>query len=229
MGGSNTNIAGYQSGKTFMYQTQNSVQRFDKGIRGTVAQTLSFGEMIQQRALLESAGRQVGGKGKYYEKTVSGPARGQGTVPRAYQVYMLEDDMLYSGGNGSGLSFYLKYAKGSTEEDPTVIAKGVDENGREFQRTIHINKINPRHATLVEMCALEAHLGVDKNGGLSSLPMDPDVGNMGLEDRADFISMFQKVIRHMKILGQRNAEAYYRYSLRTYCEFMDRRASAERG
>ena len=75
------------------------------------------------------------------------------------------------------------------------------------------------------MRALEAHLGVDKNGGLSSLPMDPDAGNMGLHDRADFISMFQKTIRHMKILGQKNAEAYYRYSLRKYCEFMDERAA----
>ncbi len=226
MGGINTNIAGYQSGQAFMHQAQNSTQRFDKDIKATVSKAFSFGEMMQQKMALESTGVQVGGKGKYYEKTVSGPARGQGAVPRTYQVYLLDDDMLYSGGNGSGLSFYLKYAEGSTEEDPTVIAKGVDENGKEFQKTIHINKINPRHATLVEMRALEAHLGVDKNGGLSSLPMDPDMGNMGLNDKADFIGMFQKVIRHMKILGQKNAEAYYRYSLRMYSEFMEKRTAA---
>ena len=70
-------------------------------------------------------------------------------------VYMKTDDMLYSGGNGTGLSFYIKYAEGSTEDDPTVIAKGVDENGNEFEQTIHINKINPRNASLVEMTALE--------------------------------------------------------------------------
>ena len=225
MGGIHTNMAGYQSGQAFMCQTHNSVQRFDKDIKTTSAKTFSFGEIMQQRALLQSTGEQVGGKGKYYEKTVSGPVRGQSAAPRTYQVYMLEDDMLYSGGNGSGLSFYLKYAEGSTEEEPIVIAKGVDENGNEFQKTIYVNKINPRHATLVEMRALEAHLGVDKNGGLSSLPMDPDAGNMGLHDRADFISMFQKTIRNMKILGQKNAEAYYRYSLRKYCEFMDERAA----
>ena len=115
-------------------------------------------------------------------------------VPRTYQVYIPEEDTLYSGGNGTGLSFYLKYAEDSTEDDPTVIARGVDENGDEFEQTIHINKINPRCATYVEMRALEAHLGVEKNGGLTSLPMG-ETGNMGLHgdppysvDPADLIA-----------------------------------------
>lgn len=43
---------------------------------------------------------------------------------KGHIVYMKTDDMLYSGGNGTGLSFYLKYAEGSTEDDPIVIAKG---------------------------------------------------------------------------------------------------------
>lgn len=139
---------------------------------------------------------------------------------KAYKVYMKTDDMLYSGGNGSGLSFYIKYAQGSTEEDPTVVAKGVDENGNEFEQTIHINDINPRCATIVQMRALEAYLGVDKNGGLSSLPNDPSLGNMGLYDRGDFISMFQKSIRDMNVLGERRLAAYYRYSMQMYWNFM---------
>ena len=36
--------------------------------------------------------------------------------------------MLFSGGNGTGLSFYIKYAEESTEDNPVVIAKGVDES-----------------------------------------------------------------------------------------------------
>lgn len=85
-----------------------------------------------------------------------------GGRPGGYKVYMKTDDMLYSGGNGSGLSYYIKYAEGSTKADPTVIAKGVDEHGKEFEQKIHINDINPRSATIVEMHALEAYLGVDK-------------------------------------------------------------------
>ncbi|MCM1385914.1 MAG: hypothetical protein NC231_01190 [Bacillus sp. (in: Bacteria)] len=146
--------------------------------------------------------------------------------PRGYKVYMKTDDMLYSGGNGSGLSFYLKYAQDSTDGDPTVVAKGVDENGNEFEQTIHINDINPRHATVVEMHALEAYLSVDKDGGLSSLPKDPSAGNMGLHDRADFIDMFQRQIRDMNTLGQRRLANYYRYSMREYEKFMTQSKSA---
>lgn len=144
-------------------------------------------------------------------------------APKGYTVYMKTDDMLYSGGNGSGLSFYLKYAPDSTEDDPAVVAKGVDENGNEFEQTIHINDINPRNATMVEMRALEAYLGVDKNGGLSSLPMDPSAGNMGLYDRANFMSMFDRQIRDMNTLGERKLAAYYRYSMQEYWKFMEER------
>ena len=35
--------------------------------------------------------------------------------------------MLWTGGNGTGLSYCLKYADDSTDENPVVLAKGVDE------------------------------------------------------------------------------------------------------
>ena len=143
------------------------------------------------------------------------------TQGRVYTVYMPTDDMIYSGGNGSGLSFYIKYAEESTPEDPVVIAKGVDENGKEFEQTIHINKINPNYATIVEMRALEAHTGVEKQNGFTSLPME--TGNMGLHERRNFMDMFQKQIRDMSILKQRNAMAYYQYSMETYWDFMNRK------
>lgn len=144
---------------------------------------------------------------------------------RTYTVYMKTDDMLYSGGNGTGLSFYIKYADSSTEDDPTVVAKGVDEHGNDFEQTIHINKINPECATLVEMRALEAYLGVDKNGGLSSLP--PETGKMGLHDRADFMELFQKQIHDMRVLKQGNAAAYYQYSMQEYADFMNQKSDSD--
>lgn len=141
--------------------------------------------------------------------------------PRTYQIYMKTDDMLYCGGNGTGLSFYIKYAQNSTEEDPIMVAKGVDENGEEFEQTIHINKINPNCATIVEMRALEAYTGVEKQNGFTSLP--PETGNMGLYERRNFMDMFQKQIRDMTILKQRNAMAYYQYSMQTYWDFLNRK------
>lgn len=144
---------------------------------------------------------------------------------KGHIAYMKTDDMLYSGGNSTGLSFYIKYAKNSTEEDPTVIAKGVDENGDEFEQTIHINKINPKCATLVEMRALEAYLGVEKRNGFDSLPMNPrgGTGEMGLHDRGNFMEMFEQSIKDMTLLRVQKAASYYRYSMKAYWDFMNRK------
>ncbi len=141
-------------------------------------------------------------------------------TPKVYNIFT-DEDMLWTGGNGTGLSYYLKYAEDSTEDDPTIIAKGVDENGNEFEKTIHINKINPRNASLVEMTALESYMGVDKNGGLTSLP--PETGMMGLNDRTNFMDMFQKQISDMKLLSQKKAAAYYQYSMQAYWDFMNKK------
>lgn len=141
--------------------------------------------------------------------------------PHTTIVYMKTDDMLFSGGNGTGLSFYIKYAENSTKEDPTVVAKGIDENGKEFEQTIHINKINPSHASYVEMHALESYLGVDKNGGLTSLP--PESGMMGLHDKADFMQMFEKQISDMRFLSQQKVASYYQRSMQAYWDFMCRK------
>ncbi len=104
--------------------------------------------------------------GKSFAQSVNNVA----STPKVYNIFT-DEDMLWTGGNGTGLSYYLKYAENSTEDDPIVIAKGVDENGDEFEKTIHINRVNPKSATVVEMRALEAHTGVKKLGGFTSLPL----------------------------------------------------------
>ena len=90
-------------------------------------------------------------------------------TPKVYQIFTT-DNMLWTGGNGTGLSYCLKYADDSTDENPVVLAKGVDENGKEFEQRIYINDVNPSNATVVEMRALEAHYKVEKQGGFTSLP-----------------------------------------------------------
>lgn len=141
-------------------------------------------------------------------------------TPKVYNIFT-DEDMIWTGGNGTGLSYYLKYAEDSTEDDPKIIAKGVDENGDEFEKTIHINEINPKCATVVEMRALEAHTGVKKLGGFTSLPLE--TGAMGLNDRMDFIDMFQKQISDMKLLSQKKTAAYYQYSMQAYWDFMNKK------
>lgn len=130
------------------------------------------------------------------------------------KVYLKTDDMLFSGGNGTGLSFYIKYAEESTEDNPVVIAKGVDENGKEFEEKININDINLRNASYVEMSALEAYYNVDKRNSLSSFPQE--TGCMGLNDRCDLISSFEKVIQDMNKLGRYDLQMFYMRNMNTY-------------
>ena len=122
--------------------------------------------------------------------------------------------MLFSGGNGTGLSFYIKYAEESTEDNPVVIAKGVGENGKEFEEKININDINLRNASYVEMSALEAYYNVDKGNSLSSFPQE--TGCMGLNDRCDLISSFEKVIQDMNKLGRYDLQMFYMRNMNTY-------------
>ena len=120
-------------------------------------------------------------------------------TPKVYQIFTT-DNMLWTGGNGTGLSYCLKYADDSTDENPVVLAKGVDENGKEFEQRIYINDVDPSNATVVEMRALEAHYKVEKQGGFTSLPLE--AGNMGLNDRRDFIAMFKKSIEDLRKVNE---------------------------
>lgn len=60
------------------------------------------------------------------------------------KVYLKTDDMLFSGGNGTGLSFYIKYAENSTADNPVLLAKGVDENGNELFISKRLTRITLR-------------------------------------------------------------------------------------
>ena len=64
-------------------------------------------------------------------------------------------------------------------------------------------------------------MGVKKLGGFTSLPME--AGAMGLNDRADFMDMFQKQIGDMKLLLQKKAAESYQYSMQAYWDFMNKK------
>lgn len=128
------------------------------------------------------------------------------------------DGMLYSGGNAMGLSYSIRYADDSTAEDPTVIAKGVDENGEEFEQTIHLKDIDPRNATIIEMHALEEYTGAEKRYGFTSLPLS--AGNMSFNERRNFINMFEDSINELTLMKAKKAAAYYKQSVQVYMDFM---------
>ena len=133
--------------------------------------------------------------------------------------------MLYSGGNGTGLSFYLKYAEGSTVEEPRILAKGVDENGNDFEQVIDVNKVNPKNATIVEMRALEAVSDAPKRNGYSSLPMGST--NVGLNERQDYIEAFKSDIRDMNTLGKYGIAFEYNKALDFYEKYVPKSENIE--
>lgn len=136
-----------------------------------------------------------------------------------YRVY-LKEGALYSGGNGTGLSYYLEYAEGSTEENPLVKAKGVDENGKEFEQTISINNIDPRNATIVELQALASHYGSgERILGLSSLPLE--IRNAGLTDRVDIFGAFEKGIKDYQTVGRYDLEELYKKNYNVYLDLFE--------
>ena len=155
---------------------------------------------------------EIFGKRQNNSKTYA--AENEAFSQTSVKVYLKTDDMLFSGGNGTGLSFYIKYAEESTEDNPVVIAKGVDENGKEFEEKININDINLRNASYVEMSALEAYYNVDKGNSLSSFPQE--TGCMELNDRCDLISSFEKVIQDMNKLGRYDLQMFYMRNMNTY-------------
>mgnify|MGYP003424364458 FL=1 len=152
--------------------------------------------------------------GKQQNNSKTYVAENEEFAQTSVKVYLKTDDMLFSGGNGTGLSFYIKYAEESTEDNPVVIAKGVDENGKEFEEKININDIDLRNASYVEMSALEAYYDVDRGNGLSSFP--EETGHMGLNERCDLISSFEKVIRDMNKLGRYDLQMFYMRNMNTY-------------
>ena len=81
------------------------------------------------------------------------PASGEKTfytaeTPKVYQIFTT-DNMLWTGGNGTGLSYCLKYADDSTDENPVVLAKGgsiVIRDSR-FVNEFHILKATCKFCT----------------------------------------------------------------------------------
>ena len=55
---------------------------------------------------------------------------------------------------------------------------------------------------------------MEKQGGFTSLPLE--AGNMGLNDRRDFISMFKKSIEDLKKLGKFDLSLLWMKSMDTY-------------
>ena len=131
---------------------------------------------------------------------------------------------MYVGSDLNTVSSWYGQQKGNNMKAPASAEKTfytaetpkVYENGKEFEQRIYINDVDPSSATVVEMRALEAHYKVQKQGGFTSLPLE--AGNMGLNDRRDFISMFKECIEDLNKLGRFDLSLLWTKSMDAYLD-----------
>lgn len=90
----------------------------------------------------------------------------------------------------SGLSFCLKYDEESTKENPCMLATGIDEEGKSFEKKIYINDVDPKDATYVEMTALEVHLN-DGKSDTTIKSLTYNNSDAKLNDKINFIDSYQ--------------------------------------
>ena len=77
-------------------------------------------------------------------------------VSKPIQVYMLDEQCIYSSTAADGQSVHVMYEENSTPEDPVVRIFGNSQSGA-YEEIVHINEIDPSNATYPELCALLAH------------------------------------------------------------------------
>ncbi len=115
-------------------------------------------------------------------------------IPSKYAVK--EDGLLAMCWKNPGAEYRLYQAAESTEENPVVIARGVDEHGKLFEEKIDVRQINPYNTNQLELNALSfCRPGEHRTIGI------PNRGDgLGLQDRFDFITGCQEDIRAGKRL-----------------------------
>ena len=73
-------------------------------------------------------------------------------IPAKYAVK--EDGLLAMCWRNPGAEYRLYQAAESTDENPVVIARGVDEHGKLFEEKIDVRQINPYNTNHLELDAL---------------------------------------------------------------------------
>ena len=89
------------------------------------------------------------------------------------------------GGDASG-----KYDESSTDEDPVILVWGQDSKGNKFEKKIHVNDIDPKNASTVEIEALNAHLGEQGKSLGAGAALAMICGGKDITEKLDFTQYF---------------------------------------
>lgn len=142
------------------------------------------------------------------EKAISSPER----VKENLFSTNIRDEYVTSIESPAGLRFDLYYEENSPKDNPIIIAKGLDERGNRFEQRFAVKDIDPSNASYVEMCAWDAYYQPDRDGyGCLHFPSKAD--DMGLNDRANFVFLFEENIQNNIKIGDYGTANYYKKHL----------------
>ena len=127
-------------------------------------------------------------------------------------IYLPDKDTIKAGGTGSGLSYSLKYAPESTEDNPIMIAYGFDENQQKYKKTIHIKDVDPHHATYIEFKAFVAHHKIEQTIDRPFVFI-PTKTPATLNSTHNFVSLCKERIKEQQILGDFQCARSYEKTL----------------
>ena len=127
---------------------------------------------------------------------------------------------IYDAKTGESANVYN--AEDYSEDNPVYLVKGMDKNGKEYEQTVDVSKVNPNSCSYTEMLALNAHTGNKSDSNFLSMAIMKDkAGTASYQDKADYLSAAYALMDNMKTLG--NWDGYLRYGkwindILTFCK-----------
>ena len=128
-----------------------------------------------------------------------------GEVDKIPGKYALKDgEPLGMHWRDSEAEYRFFHAAESTEENPILVARGVDEHGKLFEEKIDLRQINPYNTNQLEIDALSYF----KPGEYKTIMSPFGSKSLELQDRFDFITDYQRDIRACRRLNLRKEAAW---------------------
>lgn len=110
----------------------------------------------------------------------------------------------------TGESANVYRADNYSEDNPVYLVKGIDKNGKEYEQTVDVSKVNPDSCSYTEMLALNAHTGNRSDGNFLTMSILKDKsGSASFFEKAGYLSAAYQLMSDMQTLG--NREGYLRY------------------
>ncbi len=144
-------------------------------------------------------------------------------VQRTGNVVHIDSDALFSIQDAkTGESANVYRADEYSEDNPIYLVKGIDKNGKEYEQTVDVSKVNPNSCSYTELLALNAHNGKRSDSNFMTMAILKDkMEGSSYHEKTDYMAMAYELMDDMKTLG--NWEGYLRYGnwihdILTFCK-----------